>query len=214
MEFKCSSCDYTSSYKQDLQRHIIKQKKCGENPLILEIHNVIKCEYCNKSYKTKDNLNKHYKICKEKKFNNTEELKKMEKEVQTLEIAIKILQHQTENLKQEVQRLEIENKYLKSIQIEEVPQEKRNSMYLLQEREFFNLKQPVYKIGITETVRNRMGQYPKGSKIIFIMPVDGDPEQLCLVKFRSQFIPRTDVGSEYFQGDADLMVKTVIECCT
>jgi len=38
-----------------------------------------KCDTCGQIFNKKDNLNKHYKICKEKKFNNTEELKKMEK---------------------------------------------------------------------------------------------------------------------------------------
>jgi hypothetical protein len=87
-------------------------------------------------------------------------------------------------------------------------------MYIIQEREFVNSKQSVYKVGITERINTRMGQYPKGSKIIFVMPVDGDPEFLCLQKFRILFIPRTDIGSEYFQGDAEIMVKTLIECCS
>jgi hypothetical protein len=47
MEFKCLSCDYTSSSKFSVERHINKQKKCGENPTIIEVSIDIICEYCN-----------------------------------------------------------------------------------------------------------------------------------------------------------------------
>jgi len=95
-----------------------------------------------------------------------------------------------------------------------ISKEKRNYMYLLQEREFIRSEQPVYKMGITKTLYNRMGQYPKGSIIICVMPIDGDPETLCLHRFREIFIARTDIGSEYFQGNIDEMVKLLIKCCT
>jgi len=197
MEFGCSVCEYTSSKKENVVRHINRKIACGKGLReIIEIPIEIKCQYCEKKFSTYVSLKGHEKHNCSKK----DKLK---------DVKIKELEEKTKELERQ-----LKEKPTTINQTIEVPQEKRNSMYLLQEREFFNLKQPVYKIGITETVRNRMGQYPKGSKIIFIMPVDGDPEQLCLVKFRSQFIPRTDVGSEYFQGDADLMVKTVIECCT
>ena len=86
-------------------------------------------------------------------------------------------------------------------------------MYIIQEREFINSNQSIYKIGISETINNRMAHYPKGSKIICIVPVDGDPEVLCLHKFRTLFISRKDIGSEYFEGNQDLMVKTLLEIC-
>jgi len=69
-------------------------------------------------------------------------------------------------------------------------------------------------MGITESLRNRMGDYPKGSKIICVIPVNGNPEALCLQKFRSLFIPRVDIGAEYFEGNSLLMVKALYECCS
>ena len=84
MEFKCSACDYTSSSKFSLERHINKQKKCGENQKIIEMHVNINCEYCNKSYKTKEVLGKHLKICKVKKSSIEKELEKVKKELQEL----------------------------------------------------------------------------------------------------------------------------------
>jgi len=82
MEFECSVCNYTSSYKSNTERHINKQKKCGENPQIIEVIVKIICEWCNKSYASKDNLTKHYKICKVKKADMEEELKQVKKELQ------------------------------------------------------------------------------------------------------------------------------------
>ncbi len=66
-------------------------------------------------------------------------------------------------------------------------------------------------MGITHSIHNRMGSYPKGSKIMCVLPVDGDPEALCLQKFRTMFIPRIDIGAEYFEGNINIMVKTLQE---
>ncbi len=87
MEFKCSVCEYTSLYKSNAERHANKQKKCGINPQIIEITVDITCEFCNKFYKTKDNLIKHLKICKVKKSNIEKELELVKKELQKLKQA-------------------------------------------------------------------------------------------------------------------------------
>jgi hypothetical protein len=81
MEFKCSVCNYTSKYKIDIDRHINKQKKCGENPKIVETLLEIKCDYCDKFYKTTDTLKKHLKICKVKKSNMEEENIRLKEEL-------------------------------------------------------------------------------------------------------------------------------------
>jgi hypothetical protein len=73
MEFKCSACDYTSPYKIALDKHVNKKNKCGENPIVISVPIDIICEYCNKQYKSKDNLAQHLKICKVKKSNFEEE---------------------------------------------------------------------------------------------------------------------------------------------
>jgi hypothetical protein len=58
-----------------------------------------------------------------------------------------------------------------------------------------------------------MNQYPKGSKVICVIPVNGDPELKCLNKFRELYTSRADIGSEYFQGDLISMTKVFIDCC-
>ena len=88
-----------------------------------------------------------------------------------------------------------------------------NFMYILQEREFIHAKQNVYKLGITGAVRTRMNSYPKGSKVFCVMPVEGDPETKCLRKFRERFTSRVDIGSEYFEGEVQNMINTLLECC-
>lgn len=84
MEFRCSVCDYTSFSKFSAERHLTKQKKCGDNASIIEVPVDIKCEHCDKSYKTKEVLNKHLKICKTKKNNIELELELVKKELAEL----------------------------------------------------------------------------------------------------------------------------------
>jgi hypothetical protein len=193
MEFGCSLCEYTSSQKENVLRHINRKKSCGVGiKEIVEIPIDIICEFCNKSFTTKKHLNDHIKNrCIGKDKAKDEEIRKLKGL-----LLQRTIQNQQEQQDQQEQHSET------------------NSMYIIQEREFLNLRQPVYKIGITKKVCNRMGQYPKGSKIICIFPVDGDPEALCLQQFRTQFIPRIDIGSEYFEGDINTMVSKLVECCT
>ena len=74
---------------------------------------------------------------------------------------------------------------------------------------FFHNQTNIYKIGVTGAIHNRIGAYPKGSRIYCILPVEGDPEITCLHKFREEFISRLDIGREYFQGDITKMIKTL-----
>ena len=172
MEFGCSICDYISPLKVNVQKHIIKLNKCGENPEVIEIPTEIKCEQCSKLFTTRPNLRKHSKICKE--------------------------------IKKQLIKEEIENK----LSITKID----NFMYILQEREFVNSKQNIYKIGVTKDFSSRVSSYPKGSKVFCVKPVEGDPETDCLQKFRNLFISRVDIGSEYFEGDINLMINTMYKC--
>jgi len=85
MEFQCSLCNYLSPSKFSLERHINKKNKCGENPTIVLVPIEIRCEYCNKLYKTREVLIKHLKICKVKKSNIEKELESVKKKLQELQ---------------------------------------------------------------------------------------------------------------------------------
>ena len=77
-------------------------------------------------------------------------------------------------------------------------------VYLLQEREFVNSKEKVFKVGKTRQLNfERFRQYPKGSVILLYSECnDCDvSEKRILSVFRRRFIKRTDIGSEYFEGD-------------
>ncbi len=83
-------------------------------------------------------------------------------------------------------------------------------IYLQQEREFFNKKENVYKLGkTTQTIDKRFGGYPKGTLVISVINVisSDDSERELLGMFRNEFVNRTDIGAEYFQGNLIKMIQ-------
>ncbi len=83
MEFGCSVCQYTSSQKNHVIRHINKVKSCGPGiKEIVEIPVDITCEYCDKPFSTKKNLKEHQKIsCKAKDSVKDARIKELEEEL-------------------------------------------------------------------------------------------------------------------------------------
>lgn len=63
--FKCSECNYTSSYKKDVLKHLNKKKKCSKNKLdVIELNNDIICEQCGKILSNNNSLLRHLESCK------------------------------------------------------------------------------------------------------------------------------------------------------
>ncbi len=82
MKFKCSLCDYSSYNKLDVTRHLNRKIKCSEGiPDIQFIDKDIECEYCSKIFTLEPNLKRHLKICKIKKNNLEEEVRKLKEEL-------------------------------------------------------------------------------------------------------------------------------------
>tara|TARA_B100000497_G_scaffold125791_1_gene163042 strand:- start:572 stop:1048 length:477 start_codon:yes stop_codon:yes gene_type:complete len=88
-------------------------------------------------------------------------------------------------------------------------------IYLLREREFLKTNEEIYKIGKTINIKNRMPSYPKDSRLYlcFYCPSDIDAvekhlisvlERICLRK-------RTDIGSEYFEGDVRELMANLLD---
>lgn len=77
-------------------------------------------------------------------------------------------------------------------------------IYLIRVRESVRLNEPVYKIGRTKQEGfERFKGYPKGSEL-YHYTVCNDCikiETTLLRSFREKYIPRTDLGAEYFEGD-------------
>lgn len=87
---------------------------------------------------------------------------------------------------------------------------------MLLEREFKNLSEPVFKIGMTKhTPMNRLTDYPKGSKVHLVLPVYHENvkfvEDQVLEELRDRYKSRLDVGKEYIQGDERFIVPAVME---
>jgi hypothetical protein len=76
-------------------------------------------------------------------------------------------------------------------------------IYLIQEREFINSGENVFKIGRTRQENfERFKNYPKGSKILLhtICNDCDNAERKIKSYFKKIFISRKDYGSEYFEG--------------
>jgi len=86
-------------------------------------------------------------------------------------------------------------------------------IYLLCEREFIASGEPIYKLGRTKNVVTRFSQYPKGSEFWAFHRVDqvNETEYHLLKLFREIYIQRTDIGREYFEGDVNLMMQTLLQ---
>jgi P4 family phage/plasmid primase-like protien len=89
-------------------------------------------------------------------------------------------------------------------------------IYLIQEREFIKTNEEIYKIGRTkQNGIARFKQYPKGS-ILLIHTSCSDCiiiEKQLINLFKQLFIQRTDIGTEYFQGDYKIMKEYINNIC-
>jgi hypothetical protein len=75
--YKCTRCNKEFNKISHYKRHINRKYKCIEKPLINSVMNSVPlieqcnnnrhvCNFCNRSYSRKPNLNKHLKTCKVK----------------------------------------------------------------------------------------------------------------------------------------------------
>jgi hypothetical protein len=85
-------------------------------------------------------------------------------------------------------------------------------IYLIREREFKRMNEPVYKVGRTINYSKRMSQYPKGSDLLFMSKVPDcvQAEKDILQVLRAEFEHRVDIGAEYFEADEAALVNTII----
>lgn len=89
------------------------------------------------------------------------------------------------------------------------------NIYLLQEREFVNNKENVFKIGRSKQENTkRLIQYPKGSKLLLSIACSDCKkiENILIKNFKIKYKHRKEhIGSEYFEGDYKMMMKNIIE---
>lgn len=86
-------------------------------------------------------------------------------------------------------------------------------VYIMHTRECLNANLPIYKIGRSHNLGKRIKQYPTGSNIICVMPCKTSIicEQLLIEIFKTKFIHKKNYGNEYFEGDYEVMVQTIID---
>lgn len=89
-------------------------------------------------------------------------------------------------------------------------------MYVIQEREFIRMGEPVYKIGMTNQFnpRTRLQHYPADSCVLLLMrkPDARASENAVIDMLRANrnLKHRSDIGKEYFEGDPTLIINVVI----
>jgi len=97
MEFGCSICEYISSKKGNVTRHIKTKKGCNIGEVV-EIPVEIRCDFCNKNFSTKEILKEHQKkICKQKLAMQDEEIKKLKEELRQAKQITNITNNTTNN---------------------------------------------------------------------------------------------------------------------
>lgn len=87
-------------------------------------------------------------------------------------------------------------------------------VYLLQEREFIKTGENIFKIGKTKRSNiTRFEEYPKDSHLyLHLSCSDCDKLEKEMIKtFKKKFKYRKDIGNEYFQGNVEEMLNTILE---
>lgn len=97
-----------------------------------------------------------------------------------------------------------------------VSRSKPEYLYIIQEREFWNQKRHIYKIGRTsESIDQRMKGYPKNSRLIYCREVfdSRTTENRIIEILKNVTTQRTDIGKEYFEGNINVILIKVGEIC-
>jgi len=209
---RCECCNFSTQKIWTYKNHVTSKKHIDLQTSAEEYsHN---CEYCTSKYKTQSGLWKHKQTCEQKPppsptLENTllERITHLENEVN--QICEKI--PPSENvLLERISQLEHEISQSKKV----TPVVEIQYIYLIQEREFIKTNEPIYKIGKTKKENlTRFKQYSKGSMMLCqLISTDCDEdERVLLGKFRDSYVPRRDIGSEYFEGDCNRMIQDIYE---
>ena len=89
-------------------------------------------------------------------------------------------------------------------------------LYLLQTREFVDSNKPIYKIGRSNKISQRLHRYPNGSIVHLVIECKDSKihESQLINLFKNDFKLKPYYGLEYFIGDKNEMINTIIKCIT
>ena len=87
-------------------------------------------------------------------------------------------------------------------------------LYLLQTREFVDSNKPIYKIGRSNKISQRLHRYPNGSIVHLVIECKDSKihESQLINLFKNDFKLKPYYGLEYFIGDKNEMINTIIKC--
>jgi hypothetical protein len=85
-------------------------------------------------------------------------------------------------------------------------------IYIVYLREFINNGKNIFKIGRTKNSIQRISDYPKGSKMLFMIPCSEfiKCESEIIRIFIKKYNQMKEFGTEYFEGDIKDMIATII----
>ena len=80
-------------------------------------------------------------------------------------------------------------------------------------REFYNSKENILKLGRSNTLDNRVKQYPNGSKILLMIKCKNSKScKINLINlFNSKYIQKTYYGTEYFEGKYSSLAYNILK---
>lgn len=205
----------------------INNKKCEKNSIkkIMKIMNKemknIKNELLDMKEKIKILENDKINLIKENKIlnnNNNNKSINLINEENTNQITKQIINDKIEKLDRIIENKELIPSEVK-INDNTIHKPKTNTnvieqqyVYILQEREFIKTNENIYKIGKTKQLNlTRFKQYPKGSMLLMQMSCfDCDILESKIIEiFKIKYIQRTDIGTEYFEGEKNNMISDI-----
>lgn len=184
---------------------VINQWQNSAKKRNISVNNEFKCPYCEYEACFKYHFNKHVAKC-ESKHNDSKgnEYRCMKNELVRLDMKIEQLNKKIEGLEKLINHPQM---IAGTNNINGLPKKTmaEGYIYLIQEREFVNKGEEVYKFGKTKTrsAHARIKQYPKNSVLFYTEAVKNcdETETLLLTEFGKKFKRRSDIGREYFEGN-------------
>ncbi len=88
---------------------------------------------------------------------------------------------------------------------------KPGHIYVIWLREFLQKNEPVFKVGRTGNLSQRLSQYPKGSHLLFTAWTADSCKcegKVCS-KLSLHFVNRTDIGREYYEGNLGRLLNVI-----
>lgn len=196
VNYACNDCGKFFTQKSNYEYHINRKYKCNGEINI------------NKNNPKEENI--------ENKIIEKLEAKLEEKFNEKDKLMNKLLENNF-NISNLVQTLVNKNK---NEEIKE-KQEKLNvcgCIYLIRTREYLVQDKNIYKVGKTSNnLYERLGKYGKGGEVIFSISVEqsklDEIEKKIIKLFKTKFVQKKDIGTEYFEGDKIAMIKEMFDNC-